>query len=122
MMYHGGDRGLRVGDYILPPEKTGRSNTSGVAPEDVYRRDRVYITEHLQDAKLFAAKNNEDPVVYVVEPVGELEPDDDNKTPGRSLACTSAKIVAVREISAKEIQQARNAVIQAIERAKAANR
>jgi hypothetical protein len=83
--------------------------------------DRVYITGYLQDAQLFAAKDNEDPVVYVVEPVGELEPDNDNKTPGRSFACTSAKIVAIQKISAKKIQQARNAVVQGIQRAKASS-
>jgi len=119
-LYHGGNRGLRVGDFILPPEKTGRSNTFGFAPTDVYRMDRVYITGHLQDAQLFAAKNNKEPVVYVVNPVGELEPDHDNKTVGRSFACTSAKIVAIRPISPKKVRQARNAVEQAIQRAKAA--
>lgn len=109
-MYHGGGRGLAVGEYILTADLIGRSNTYGHAPEGVYRKDRVYITGFLQDAQLFACKDNDDPVVYVVEPVGELEPDDDNKTPGRSFACASAKIVAVEEIPARTIQQARNAI------------
>lgn len=108
-IYHGGGRGLAIGAFILPASETGIANcTVDTVPD--YRSDRVYVTHHLQDAQLFAAKDNEDPVVYVVDPVGDLEPDGDNQNPGRSFACERAKIVAVIKISARKIQQARNAV------------
>lgn len=107
--FHGGNRGLVVGDYIFPPSETGISNAKGKVPDSIYKADRAYVTNFLVDAQYFASKDNVDPVVYVVEPAGDLEPDDDNKSPGRSYACTSAKIVAVQEISKKKIRQARNA-------------
>jgi hypothetical protein len=36
--YHGGDTGLKVGDFILPPNETG---TAGLNP--LRRKDRVYV-------------------------------------------------------------------------------
>ena len=78
-------------------------------PDNIYKADRAYVTNFLVDAQYFAAKDNVDPVVYVVEPEGELELDDDNKNPGRSYACTRARIVAVQHISKKKVRQARNA-------------
>lgn len=116
-VYHGGGRGLAVGDFIKPATETGIFNCTVETVPD-YRSDRVYVTHHLQDAKLFASKDNEDPVVYVVETIGELEPDGDNRSPGRSFSCERAKITAVIEIPVKEIQQARNAVIVGMQRAR----
>lgn len=107
--FHGGNRGLAVGDYILPSSETGISNVKGKVPDNIYKTDRAYVTNFLVDAQYFASKDNFDPVVYVVEPGGDIEPDDDNTSPGRSYACTRAKIVAVQEISKKKIRQARNA-------------
>jgi hypothetical protein len=30
--YHGGESGLKIGEYILPPNDTGKDNTNGLNP------------------------------------------------------------------------------------------
>jgi hypothetical protein len=99
--YHGGNRGLKVGGYVLPPSMTEARD----APHDLHRKDRVYVTAELTDAQFFAAAS-QDPVVYEVEPVGDLEDDPDCRLPGRSYACERAKIIAVHKIPGKAIKKA----------------
>ncbi len=103
--FHGGNSGLKRGEYILPPSETGRDSASDFGAQIVHRRDRVYVSTSLTDAQLFASANA-DPVVYEVEPEGELTPDPDCKS-GVSFACPKAKIVAVHKISRKKIRRAR---------------
>jgi hypothetical protein len=56
--YHGGNKGLSVGDYILPAATTGAESTSDlVATFGNHRRDRVYVSTVLKDAQLFAARS-----------------------------------------------------------------
>jgi lysyl-tRNA synthetase, class I len=69
--FHGSNRGRKVGDYILPPSETGRASASDFGAEIVHRKDRVYVTTSLTDAQLFASGSLK-PVVYEVEPEGEL--------------------------------------------------
>jgi hypothetical protein len=107
--FHGGDRGLKVGEYILPPSETGRTSASDFGAQIVHRKDRVYVTTSLTDAQLFAAGSHE-PVVYEVEPQGELAPDSDC-TSGVSFTCPKAKIIAVHRISGKKIRKARKVLI-----------
>jgi hypothetical protein len=107
--FHGGNRGLKVGDYILPPSETGRNSASDFGAQIVHRKDRVYATTSLTDAQLFASGSH-DPVVYEVEPEGELAPDPDC-TSGVSFTCPKAKIIAIHRISGKNIKKARKALI-----------
>jgi len=51
--YHGGVPGLRPGDYLVPPAEHGGPSLHGYG--SVGRRDRVYVTTLLEDARLFAA-------------------------------------------------------------------
>ena len=70
--YHGRTRGLAVGEYILPPTITKVRSASDYAyTAGLHRKDRVYVTTSRTDAQLFASGNRE-PVVYEVEPEGNL--------------------------------------------------
>jgi hypothetical protein len=93
--FHGGNRGLKVGDDILPPSNTDQESASDFGAEAVHRKDRVY-----------------NPVVYEVEPEGELEPDPDCIS-GVSFACPKAKIIAIHEISVETIEKYRKMMLAA---------
>lgn len=107
--FHGGQRGLRIGDFILPPTETKRLSTSDIIANRVHRRDRVYITPDMAAASLYASVQLV-PTVYEVIPEGELEPDPDCFCPGLSSACLRAKIVAVHKVPGKVIKKARAAL------------
>src|SRR5438270_3233146 len=105
--FHGGHRGLLVGQYILSPAVTQAQSAPDFANmHGLHRKDRCYVTTSLTDAQLWAASNR-DPVVYEVEPEGPLEDDPDCKEPGRSYTCEKAKITAVHKIRGKLIKKAR---------------
>jgi Rifampin ADP-ribosyl transferase len=101
--YHGGNRGMKVGQYILPPSETGKESASDFGAEKVHRKDRVYVSNRLEDAQFFAS-GNKTPVVYEVEPDGEIEPDPDCEV-GVSFACRKAKIVGIQNVSGKTIKK-----------------
>jgi hypothetical protein len=109
--FHGGDRGLKVGDHILPPSNTGQESASDFGAAPVHRRDRVYVSKGQSHAEFFAS-GTPDPIVYEVEPEGKLEPDRDC-TSGVSFACPKAKIVAIHEISAETIEKYRKMMLAA---------
>ena len=73
---HGGNRKLNVGDYILPPSETGAIGISHPS----HRKDRVYMTPDIVDARFYASAAKH-PVVYQVIPDGDIEPDPDCKRP-----------------------------------------
>jgi rifampin ADP-ribosylating transferase len=107
--FHGGHRGLKVGDYILPPSETGRSSVSDFGAQSVHRKDRVYVTASQGDAEFFASASRE-PVVYEVKPEGQLEPDPDCIS-SVSFACPKAKIISIHKMSGKTIKKHRKAMI-----------
>lgn len=75
--YHGGPAGIR--GLILPASVTGVRNATDLCPEldtQHVRRDRVFLTNSLIHALMFASVQ-ERPMIYEVEPLGELEPDPD---------------------------------------------
>lgn len=92
--YHAGPAGLHE---ILPPVVTGAVSTAHYefTTKPVCRRDRVYLVNSLPIAWQIASLN---PVgmVYEVQPLGDIEPDDDFVSRGdgvRSVHCESAVIV-----------------------------
>jgi hypothetical protein len=93
--YHGGDGGLQVGEYILPPNDTGKDNMVGLNP--LRRKDRVYITQDIAGAMFFASRSTK-PMVYEVTPEGDIEDDPDHKTTGISFACPKAKIIGLYNV------------------------
>lgn len=108
--FHGGNRGLRVGDFILPAAETRKQSTSDIITNNVHRRDRVYVTPDMAAASLYASVHFL-PTVYEVTPEGELEPDPDCICPGLSSACQRAKIVAIHKVPGKVIKKARAALL-----------
>ena len=105
--FHGGNKGLRVGEYILPPATTKTLSTSQlVDTRGNHRTDRVYVTTVFTEAQMFAAPNRK-PVVYEVEPEGSLEDDPDNKLSGRSYACEKAKIISIHKVPGKVVKKVR---------------
>lgn len=108
--FHGGQRGLHIGDFILPPAETGRACTSDIIPNQVHRRDRIYVTPDMAAAYLYASVHAL-PTVYEVLPEGDMEPDPDCFAPGLSAACLRAKIVAIHKVPGKIIKRARKALL-----------
>lgn len=108
--YHGGDGGLKIGEYILPPNDTGKDNMIGLNP--LRKKDRVYVTKDIAGAMWFASRSDS-PVVYEVTPEGNIEDDPDHKTKGISFACPKAKIVALYNVPDEVIQRNRLQMIAA---------
>lgn len=103
--YHGGKPGLRVGDEILPPSVTGRTDSTasiaksaGLEGAEHVRDDRVYLGTTPEVALLFAAMypTKSGGWVYEVIPKGPVEPDPDYSGPsGESVQCPRATILRV---------------------------
>lgn len=108
--FHGGPRGLKAGDYLLPPKDTGARHCSEFGAAGVHRTDRVYVTPEYNGALLFASGHDKG-VVYQCEPVGTLEPDPDCNTPGLSWQCEKARIIKVIKPKTKHLLNARFALL-----------
>jgi hypothetical protein len=104
--FHGGNRGLNVGDYILPQSKTGVIGMS----HPLCRKDRVYVTPDIVDARFYAS-NAASPVVYEVTPEGDTKPDPDCNRPGGSFRCEQAKIIAIQKIPGKVVKKNKKAML-----------
>jgi hypothetical protein len=106
--YHGGNRKLQVGDYLLPRAATGVLGMSADNP--LCRDDRVYLTRSIEGARFFgsAALN---PVVYEAVPEGDIESDPDCTEPGLSIACQRARVVALLKIPGKVIKKNRKRML-----------
>jgi hypothetical protein len=100
--FHGGPAGLRVGEYILPPSKTGARSNADYGAEGVCRRDRVYLTSRMDAALIFGsmAPSNKG-AVYEVHPMGTIEYDPDCTDPTISFQTERALIISVLLISNK---------------------
>lgn len=98
-LYHGGFGGLRVGDYVLPPDETGVASTASYGAAGVCRTDRVYLTTADGAATLIACLHPSGRgKYYEVEPCGDLEDDSDCDLPGLSYACAKARVTKVFQI------------------------
>ena len=106
--FHGGARGLKRGDQLLPPSITGARGLFDGVPQhlaaqaaEVYRPDRVYLTTHRGAAALYASLHPDGArtyggSLYEVEPEGDIEPDADwYGEDGGSICVPSARITRV---------------------------
>jgi hypothetical protein len=87
--FHGGQRGLRLGDHLFPPKATGVDSTPrrqaawleaiAYSPErddDMLReRDRVYFTVSRREAYTYASLTPGGGALYLVTPIGEVTRD-----------------------------------------------
>ncbi|WP_354116524.1 NAD(+)--rifampin ADP-ribosyltransferase [Bradyrhizobium sp. LA7.1] len=96
--FHGGNASLKVGQYILPPSETGASQ-NGSVPSHIRGKDHIYMVRDFVEAAPWAA-HHQSPIIYQVEPEGNVENDPDVEKPGLSYRCPKAKIVAVHNIPA----------------------
>jgi hypothetical protein len=99
--FHGGPSGLR--GELLPPATTGVEGTRALlarrAPEleaAHARNDRVFLTNRFEVAAMFACVWPK-PAVYVVEPIGGVEPDPDHHGPLCESVQTSRATI-IREL------------------------
>lgn len=101
--WHGGQRGLPVGGYVLPPCETGARATSDYADilpgGHVMRADRVYVTTDRDVAVMYAAMHPSGGAVYHVEPCGALVDDPDCSEVGLSFECRRARIISRSNVS-----------------------
>lgn len=109
IFFHGGNVGLKVGDYILPPATTGMP-PNGYVPSHIRRKDRIYMAKNFVQAAPWAAQHPH-PVIYEVEAEGKIEDDPDNKKPGISYLCPKAKIIAVHAIPPDMLHAARQLLL-----------
>ena len=97
--WHGGQDGLEVGKYILPPAVSG---ADAGWTRDGKGNDRVYITNARWLAWMYAAMHDSGGAVYRVKPLGNL-------TPGRrwgdgttfAVVCDLARIVSAESLPAE---------------------
>ena len=102
--FHGGNDGLLVGEYILPPAETGADNMADLNP--LLRKDRIYVTTNIAGAMIFASAAR-NPMVYEVTPEGGIENDPDSNEKGVSFACPKAKIIALHTVRDAVVQRKR---------------
>lgn len=102
--FHGGVRGLRKGDKILPPSQTGNKTLLEYAreidPKGDQRDDRIYLTTSKKWARVYASVIPRGDV-YEVIPDGELEHDPDCLEEGLSFQCISGTVKRVVEMSVR---------------------
>ena len=107
--FHGGNAGLKVGGYILPPSETNAPQNGNV-PSHIRGKDHIYMVRDFIEAAPWAA-HHLNPTIYEVEPEGAIENDPDVDKPGLSYRCPKAKIVAVHEIPANLLAAAKHELL-----------
>lgn len=110
--FHGGIKGLRRGDMILPPEQTGAPSLARFDSRDFCRQDRAYITTDKATAIIYAACLPKPGAVYEVEPIGVVEPDPDCKMSGLSFMCPKARVLSRHKVRGKDIKNIRKWLLQ----------
>lgn len=105
--YHGGQPGLKVGMFILPPDITKAPSCSEYGAAGIHRKDRVYLCTVMEGALIYAALHpSGDGCVYQCEPVGDIEPDPDwHGEEGVSVQSPKARIVKVLKVDKAVRQQ-----------------
>jgi hypothetical protein len=107
--FHGGNAGLEIGDYIRSPAETG-AKQNGSVPSHIRGKDHIYMVRELVKAAPWAA-HHPNPIIYEVEPEGDVEDDPDVDEPGLSYRCPKAKIVAIHHVPADMLAAARKTVL-----------
>lgn len=108
--FHGGAPRLKK---ILPPKETGAASSASYGGAEVCRRDRIYVTKNVDEAKIFAAMYPIDSGhVYEVIPHGEIINDPDYcGTPGDVIECESATVVRRIKVTNKELLKIRKQIL-----------
>lgn len=122
-LYHGGVAGLRVGDTITPQvgqrrhvagcptcdARQGNATGTGTAIDPApHRPDRVYLTPDRAYARYYASLTGRGDL-YVVEPLGDLEPSAEDTLP--TATAPAARIVAVYDRAVRLTDGQRRALL-----------
>lgn len=93
---------MKVGQFVLPPSKTGVPSTARFGAAGICNVDKVYVSTDMHAATYFACMHPSDNGrVYEVEPIGPLTDDPDAKKKDLSFECDMARIVRVIRVSGK---------------------
>lgn len=102
--FHGTKAALKPGDFLLPRKEHGSAPTNAplvpggerLAASDEY----VYVTRRYLLAWAYAHMSGAsgDPVVLVVDPQGEVEPDPESSDHMYAYRCKSARVRAVDDL------------------------
>lgn len=113
IVYHGGPPGLRIGQRILPANKTGAASTARYGAQGVCDPAKVYVTPLPSAAAMFASMHpSGDGQVYKVETEGEVLHDPDCSEFGLSYTCDAARIVGRVRVKRKTLKRIRKTVMQ----------
>lgn len=121
VFFHGGQRDLKVGEFLLPSSQTGAKNTLVKYIEEMTKEkgirntsnpDVVYLTTSYDAALLYAVLHPSGGQVYKVKPVGDVERDEDCKVEGLSYGCLMAEIQKVINPSVAEARRVFAALIE----------
>ena len=107
--FHGGNAGLKVSGYILPPSVTGAPQ-NGDVPFHIRGNAWIYMNRELVKSALWAAQH-QNPVVYEVEPEGVVENDPDVEKPELSYRAYKAKIIAIHQVPPDMLAAARKELL-----------
>lgn len=103
MYFHGGKPGLNAGDLLQPGQEGNRrhmkgcliceARKNGASPivDPIPIHDGVYITTDREYGRFYAALSMGD--LYVVEPVGEMIPSEEDRFP--TFVCPMARVKGV---------------------------
>lgn len=98
--FHGGIPGLKPGDLILPPDKTGTTRTLSRyvtetdGPDFARRTDVVYLATERQIARAYAAFYP-DGALYIAIATSPVDSDPDCQMPGISWHCPYAIVAQI---------------------------
>lgn len=92
-----------------PAEPNVRSSSDYADMGGLHQRDRVYVTTDLVVAQDFAA-TKQLPIVYEVEPEGNIEKDADCDA-GHSYSCERAKIIRILRVPGKKIKKVKKELL-----------
>lgn len=98
LLYHGGAPGFRPGDVILPHPTKHKDGCEWCASgaDDNHRPDRVFASRDRLYGKFYASKFV-DGWLYLVEPVGEMEPSDNDPSAFGAFQADAFRVVRVSE-------------------------
>lgn len=110
--FHGGPRGLAVGDHILPAAEVGhaRSVDGPVPIEGIEDAAWVHVTTDRDLAVTYASTIAGGGCLYEVAPPWPLRVNHDSVRPDISFRCLRAEIIAIHEISPDETARRARAV------------
>lgn len=100
--YHGSHAGIAVGEWIVPGRDINFPAAChvwdiGTGMPRRYLR-YVYLTSDLDSAARYACQHR-DPMVYIVEPDGPVEPAADCSTQSTSRQCARVRVISCAPLS-----------------------